>query len=75
MAELQQFLVLNQIVLKYCSKDGSINEAYNPNGSISNIAGILSFNKKIIGMMPHPERYIDINQKDIIMKQMLGSIL
>jgi len=25
--------------------------------------------------MPHPERYIDINQKDKIMKQMIGSML
>ncbi len=65
----------NQIVFKYCSKDGNINETYNPNGSISNIAGILSLNKKILGMMPHPERYTDMKQKDIIMKQMIGSML
>lgn len=31
----------------------------NPNGSIANIAGILSQNKRILGMMPHPERAID----------------
>ena len=61
----------NQIVFKYCSKDGNINETYNPNGSMSNIAGILSLNKKILGMMPHPERYTDMKQKDIIMKQTL----
>ena len=65
----------DQIVFKYCSKDGNINETYNPNGSISNIAGILSLNKKILGMMPHPERYTDMKQKDIIMKQMIGSML
>ena len=65
----------NQIVFKYCSKDGNINETYNPNGSISNIAGILSLNKRILGMMPHPERYTDMKQKDIIMKQMIGSML
>ena len=28
----------------------------NPNGSISNIAGILNSQKNILGMMPHPER-------------------
>lgn len=31
----------------------------NPNGSIENIAGILSENKRILGMMPHPERAAD----------------
>lgn len=36
----------------------------NPNGSLNDIAGILSKNKKILGMMPHPERATDpINGK------------
>ena len=65
----------NQIVFKYCSKEGTINDLNNPNGSISNIAGILSLNKRILGMMPHPERYTDIKQKDIVMKQIIESIL
>ena len=28
----------------------------NPNGSVKNIAGILSSNRRVLGMMPHPER-------------------
>ncbi len=28
----------------------------NPNGSIADIAGILSENRRVLGMMPHPER-------------------
>lgn len=28
----------------------------NPNGSVANIAGVLSQNKRVLGMMPHPER-------------------
>jgi len=28
----------------------------NPNGSVGDIAGILSENRRILGMMPHPER-------------------
>ena len=28
----------------------------NPNGSLNNIAGILSKNHRVLGMMPHPER-------------------
>ncbi len=31
----------------------------NPNGSIDDIAGILSDNRRVLGMMPHPERLND----------------
>lgn len=31
----------------------------NPNGSVENIAGILSENRRVLGMMPHPERAVD----------------
>lgn len=31
----------------------------NPNGSIADIAGILSENRRVLGMMPHPERLND----------------
>lgn len=30
--------------------------ADNPNGSVGDIAGILSQNRRVLGMMPHPER-------------------
>ena len=30
--------------------------ASNPNGSIADIAGVLSANRRVLGMMPHPER-------------------
>jgi phosphoribosylformylglycinamidine synthase subunit PurQ / glutaminase len=30
--------------------------AENPNGSIADIAGVLSANRRVLGMMPHPER-------------------
>lgn len=33
--------------------------AANPNGSVADIAGILSANKRVLGMMPHPERVVD----------------
>ncbi|MCB1394401.1 MAG: phosphoribosylformylglycinamidine synthase subunit PurQ [Rhodobacter sp.] len=31
----------------------------NPNGSRGDIAGILSANRRVLGMMPHPERAVD----------------
>ena len=30
--------------------------AQNPNGSMADIAGVLSENRRVLGMMPHPER-------------------
>lgn len=33
--------------------------AANPNGSIADIAGVLSDNRRVLGMMPHPERAVD----------------
>ena len=47
------------IAFKYCDKNGNIDLKSNPNGSANNIAGIFSKNKNILGMMPHPERYIE----------------
>ena len=33
--------------------------AANPNGSMADIAGVLSENRRVLGMMPHPERVVD----------------
>ncbi len=45
-----------QIVVRYCDKEGNITEEANPNGSISNIAGVCNEKKNVFGLMPHPER-------------------
>jgi phosphoribosylformylglycinamidine synthase len=49
----------NQIAIYYCNKEGQIEDQYNPNGSLKNIAGIFNKEKNVLGMMPHPERMID----------------
>ncbi|MBQ9877181.1 MAG: phosphoribosylformylglycinamidine synthase subunit PurQ, partial [Campylobacter sp.] len=46
----------DQILLKYCDENGEIS---NPNGSVDAVAGICDKNKKIFGLMPHPERAIE----------------
>ena len=33
--------------------------AQNPNGSRGDIAGVLSENRRVLGLMPHPERAVD----------------
>ena len=50
----------NQVALHYCDKNGEISESSNPNGANKNIAGIFNKKKNILGMMPHPERMIDM---------------
>jgi len=46
----------NQIVFRYSTKEGEITKAANPNGALNNIAGIISKEGNVMGMMPHPER-------------------
>jgi len=49
----------NQIVFRYCDPKGILTGESNPNGSISNIAGIINEQGNVMGMMPHPERASD----------------
>ena len=49
----------NQIIFRYCNENGKVSESSNPNGSLSNIAGICNKEKNVFGMMPHPERAAD----------------
>ncbi len=34
----------------------------NPNGATADIAGVLSGNRRVLGMMPHPERVVEAAQ-------------
>lgn len=46
----------SQIVFRYCSSEGEVSKKFNPNGAVSNIAGIINKKGNVLGMMPHPER-------------------
>ena len=47
----------DQIVFRFVNPDGEYAEyPWNPNGSVSNIAGICNNIGNVFGMMPHPER-------------------
>lgn len=48
-----------RVVFRYCDKDGEITEYSNPDGSFDNIAGVVSADGNILGIMPHPERAVD----------------
>ena len=57
--QLKEIKDNNQIAIYYCNNEGKVEDQYNPNGSIKNIAGIFNKEKNVLGMMPHPERMID----------------
>jgi phosphoribosylformylglycinamidine synthase I len=49
-----------RVVFRYVDPDtGEATSEANPNGSIHNIAGICDERRRIVGMMPHPERHFD----------------
>ncbi len=45
------------IAFRYCAPGGDPNG--NPNGSMADIAGIFDPSRRVLGMMPHPERAVD----------------
>jgi len=48
-----------RIVFRYVGADGGSDDLSNPNGSLRDIAGIVSERGNVLGMMPHPERAVD----------------
>jgi len=45
-----------QIAFRYVDEKGTPTDAANPNGSLSNIAGVSNEKGNVVGLMPHPER-------------------
>jgi phosphoribosylformylglycinamidine synthase len=53
---LAQLEAEDRIAFRYATPAGEITDEANPNGSLANIAGILSEGRNVLGMMPHPDR-------------------
>jgi len=68
-----------QIVFRYCTEDGRVTKEANPNGSLDNIAGIVSEDGSVLGLMPHPERAAEsaLGGTDglLILHSLLGSLV
>ena len=48
-----------QVVFRYTNPDGSAPPyPANPNGSVADIAGVCDPTGRVLGLMPHPERYV-----------------
>jgi phosphoribosylformylglycinamidine synthase subunit PurQ / glutaminase len=65
----------DQVLFRYCDKNGNVTEESNPNGSLENIAGICNMERNIFGMMPHPERAADEELGNTDGKLILNSFL
>ncbi len=49
-----------RVVFRYCGPDGAPTPEANPNGSLDDIAGICNARGNVLGMMPHPERSMEL---------------
>lgn len=52
------------VVFRYVDEKGRPTQKYpeNPNGSLNAIAGICDPTGRVFGMMPHPEKFVDVTQ-------------
>ena len=48
-----------RVVFRYCDRSGAVTPEANVNGALNAIAGIVSDNGRVLGMMPHPENHVD----------------
>ncbi len=55
-ATLEQLERQRRVAFRYATASGEVTADANPNGSLSNIAGILNEGRNVLGMMPHPDR-------------------
>ena len=53
LAELRRH---QRVVFRYCTAEGEVTAAANPNGSLDNIAGVCNEGRNVLGMMSHPDR-------------------
>lgn len=51
-----------QVAFRYVDEASKTTDKSNPNGSQHNIAGIINERGNVLGMMPHPERFIETIQ-------------
>jgi phosphoribosylformylglycinamidine synthase subunit PurQ / glutaminase len=48
-----------RVLLRYAAPDGSLDPDWNVNGATNAIAGILSEDGNVLGIMPHPENHVE----------------
>jgi phosphoribosylformylglycinamidine synthase subunit PurQ / glutaminase len=58
-ATIRELEDTGRVLVRYCDSEGVIDDAFNPNGSLNNIAGIRNEAGNVFGLMPHPEHAVD----------------
>ena len=53
---LRRLSAEDRVAFRYVAPSGELDPEWNVNGSIEGISGVLSENRRVLGMMPHPER-------------------
>src|SRR6516164_2749050 len=48
-----------RVLFRYAAPDGTLDPAWNVNGAINAIAGVLNDKRNVLGMMPHPENHVE----------------
>jgi phosphoribosylformylglycinamidine synthase len=66
-AVLKQLDAAGQLVLRYVHAD-------NPNGAVADVAGVCDPTGRVLGLMPHPERFIDPTQHPRWTRGEVGSV-
>ena len=64
-----------RVLFRYCTAEGEVTKASNPNGSLNNIAGIMNEAGNVLGMMPHPERCCEEVMGGVDGLSIFGSII
>ena len=49
----------SRVLFRYTSPEGKLDEAWNVNGAINAISGIVNERGNVLGMMPHPENHVE----------------
>ena len=64
-----------QVIFRYTAPDGSLDDAWNVNGSTAAIAGICNETRNVVGLMPHPERACELAVGSTDGRVMLESVV
>ena len=64
-----------RVVFRYVDKAGNATAEANPNGALHNIAGICDARRRVLGMMPHPERLFEPMLGGVDGRRLLESVV
>lgn len=64
-ATLERLESEKRVLFRYVNQNGEVDDMSNVNGASGSIAGIVSGNGRVLGMMPHPENAIEASHSSL----------